>query len=86
MDISDETHSLRDIPSHHVVSPRAPRELREVVTLFINLIGLEDDFANKRLDVVQSVMAAIIASCKMFGGAIRQFVVDGALALPRPRL
>jgi hypothetical protein len=50
------------------------------------LIGLEDDFANKRLDVVQSVMAAIIASCKMFGGAIRQFVVDGALALPRPRL
>jgi hypothetical protein len=49
-------------------------------------MGLEEDFANKRLDVVQSVMAAIIASCKMFGGAIRQFVVDGALALSRPRL
>ena len=64
-------------------------ELREVVTLFVNITGLEDDFKNQRLDVIQDIMAAIIDSHKPFGGTLRQFVVDdkgcvaiGALGLP----
>jgi class 3 adenylate cyclase len=51
-------------------------ELREVVTLFVNITGLEEDFRLKRLDVIQSVMAVIVDSHKCFGGALRQFVVD----------
>ena len=64
-------------------------ELREVVTLFINITGLEEDFRLMRLDVVQNVMAAIIDSHKSFGGTLRQFVVDdkgcvaiGSLGVP----
>ena len=64
-------------------------ELREVVTLFVNITGLEEDFRLMRLDVIQNVMAAIIDSHKSFGGTLRQFVVDdkgcvaiGALGVP----
>ena len=64
-------------------------ELREVVTLFVNITGLEEDFRLKHLDVIQNVMAAIIDSLKCFGGTLRQFVVDdkgcvaiGALGVP----
>ena len=64
-------------------------ELREVVTLFVNITGLEEDFRLKRLDVIQNVMAVIIDSHKCFGGTLRQFVVDdkgcvaiGALGVP----
>ena len=42
----------------------------------MSLTGLEEDFAAQRLDVVQSIMAAIVSSCKIYGGALRQFVVD----------
>ena len=51
-------------------------ELREVVTLFVNITGLEEDFRLKRLDVIQNVMAVIVDSHKCFGGTLRQFVVD----------
>ena len=64
-------------------------ELREVVTLFVNITGLEEDFRLMRLDVIQNVMAAIIDSHKSFGGTLRQFVVDdkgcvaiGSLGVP----
>jgi hypothetical protein len=64
-------------------------ELREVVTLFVNIIGLEENFKGKDIETIQNVMNCIIDSHKCFGGALRQFVVDdkgcvaiGALGVP----
>ena len=64
-------------------------ELREVVTLFVNITDLEKDFELQRLDIIQKVMASIVESHMAFGGTMRQFVVDdkgcvaiGALGVP----
>ena len=64
-------------------------ELRDVVTLFVNITGLDEDFRLQKLDTVQKVMSAIVESHSTFGGTLRQFVVDdkgcvaiGALGVP----
>lgn len=64
-------------------------ELREVVTIFINITGLEDDFRMQRLEMIQKVMSIIVESHMVYGGTLRQFVVDdkgcvaiGALGVP----
>lgn len=64
-------------------------ELREIVTIFFNIIGLEDDFKLKRLEMIQKVMSIIVESHVLYGGTLRQFVVDdkgcvaiGALGVP----
>ena len=64
-------------------------ELREVVTIFVNLTGLDEDFRLLKFEVIQKVMTAIVESHVAFGGALRQFVVDdkgcvaiGALGVP----
>ena len=64
-------------------------ELREVVTIFVNLTGLDEDFRLLKFEVIQKVMIAIVESHVAFGGTLRQFVVDdkgcvaiGALGVP----
>jgi class 3 adenylate cyclase len=44
----------------HIESEFLMAELREVVTLFVNITGLDEDFRMKRVEVIQDVMAAII--------------------------
>lgn len=51
-------------------------EIREIVTIFIKLVNLEDDFAAGLLPRPQHALQIIISALHRIGGSLRQFVVD----------
>jgi class 3 adenylate cyclase len=51
-------------------------ELREVVTIFIEILGLEDDFNMGFVRRPQRVIAIVIDCLDRFSGSLRQYVVD----------
>ena len=64
-------------------------ELRSVTTLFLELLGIDDDLADGVITGPQVVMSVCLACLRRFGGSIRQFTVDdkgcvliGAFGLP----
>lgn len=51
-------------------------ELREVVTIFIEVLGLEDDFNMGFVRRPQRVIAIVIDCLDRYAGSLRQYVVD----------
>jgi class 3 adenylate cyclase len=51
-------------------------EIRTVVTMFIEILGLDDDFNEGDFRRPQKVMAFVVACLNRFEGSLRQFVVD----------
>ena len=51
-------------------------ELRTVVTIFIEILNLENDFKEGLLARPQEVFRVVIRSVRRFGGLLRQYVVD----------
>jgi class 3 adenylate cyclase len=51
-------------------------ELRQVVTLFVEVLGLEDDFNMGFVRRPQKVLALALQCLKRYTGSLRQFVVD----------
>jgi class 3 adenylate cyclase len=51
-------------------------ELRVVVTLFMEVLGLDDDFDQGLSDRPSKVISIVLASLKKYEGSLRQYVVD----------
>lgn len=51
-------------------------ELRSVVTLFVEILSLEDELLSGLVERPQEVLSCVLASCERFGGSLRQYVVD----------
>ncbi len=51
-------------------------ELRKVITIFINIVGLDKALLQGELVTIQQVMKLGIRCMGCFGGVVRQFVVD----------
>lgn len=51
-------------------------ELRQVVTMFIEILDLEEDFSQGLLQRPQFVSCTILNCLGRFGGSLRQFVID----------
>lgn len=58
-------------------------EIREIVTLFVRILHVEEAFNNGDLDGVQQIMEILLDCHICFGGALRQFVMDdkGCIAI-----
>ena len=64
-------------------------ELRNVTTLFVELLGLDSDLSDGQVERPQKAMAVCLECLKRFGGSLRQYTVDdkgcvliGAFGLP----
>jgi hypothetical protein len=51
-------------------------QLRKVTTIFINIVGLEEALMQGELFLIQQVMEVGVTCFGVFGGVVRQFVVD----------
>ncbi len=51
-------------------------ELRKVITIFINIVGLDKALLQGELVTIQQVMELGVRCMGCFGGVVRQFVVD----------
>eukprot|EP01041_Mallomonas_annulata_P002681 gene2681-5277_t len=51
-------------------------ELRNVVTIFIELLNMNEDLDRGRLHKPQQAMSAILSTLKRYQGSLRQYVVD----------